>query len=315
MAQSAAREVRAVVPRRGALHPRVPRPHLRHRASAAKWWRTAASSRSRTTSTCSPASACGWCWCTARGRRSRRELQAAEAPRRATRAGLRITDDVALACAKEASGRLRVEIEALLSMGLPNSPMAGADIRVASGNFVTAQARSAWWTAWICSHTGEVRKIDAAGDPRPAGRRRTGAALAARLLAHRRNFQPGAGGRRRRRRGRAAGRQADLPDGPRRRSSTGKRGELRRELTCSRRRGAARARRALPRRRAARTCRARCAPVRAGVKRVHLLSRRAEGALLLELFTHRGVGTMITAATRSSSCARRRSTTSAASCS
>src|SRR5512143_1688915 len=53
--------------------------------------------------------------------------------------GLRVTDDVALQCVKEASGRLCVEIEALLSMGLPNSPMAGADIRVASGNFVTAR--------------------------------------------------------------------------------------------------------------------------------------------------------------------------------
>ena len=53
--------------------------------------------------------------------------------------GLRVTDDVTLAVAKEASGRLRVEIEALLSMGLPNSPMANADIRVSSGNFVTAK--------------------------------------------------------------------------------------------------------------------------------------------------------------------------------
>ena len=31
------------------------------------------------------------------------------------------------------------EIEALLSQGLPNSPMAGARIRVASGNFITAR--------------------------------------------------------------------------------------------------------------------------------------------------------------------------------
>jgi amino-acid N-acetyltransferase len=35
--------------------------------------------------------------------------------------------------------------------------------------------------------------------------------------------------------------------------------------------------------------------LRAGVGRVHLVSRRAEGATLLELFTHSGVGTMITA--------------------
>ena len=34
---------------------------------------------------------------------------------------------------------MRVEIEALLSMGLANSPMAGAKIKVASGNFVTAK--------------------------------------------------------------------------------------------------------------------------------------------------------------------------------
>ena len=32
----------------------------------------------------------------------------------------------ALACVKQASGQVRVEIEALLSMGLPNSPMANA---------------------------------------------------------------------------------------------------------------------------------------------------------------------------------------------
>ena len=30
------------------------------------------------------------------------------------------------------------------------------------------------------------------------------------------------------------------------------------------------------------------------VKRAHLISRHADGALLLELFTHRGVGTMLT---------------------
>jgi amino-acid N-acetyltransferase len=35
--------------------------------------------------------------------------------------------------------------------------------------------------------------------------------------------------------------------------------------------------------------------VRAGVGRAHLVSRRADGAILLELFTHSGVGSMITA--------------------
>jgi amino-acid N-acetyltransferase len=73
--------------------------------------------------------------------------------------GLRVTDDTALACAMEASGRLRVEIEALLSMGLPNSPMAGADIRVASGNFITAKPLGVLDGVDFV-HTGEVRKVD-----------------------------------------------------------------------------------------------------------------------------------------------------------
>ena len=52
---------------------------------------------------------------------------------------LRITDDLALQCVKEAAGLVRVEIEALLSLGLANSPMAGCELKVASGNFVTAK--------------------------------------------------------------------------------------------------------------------------------------------------------------------------------
>ena len=77
-------------------------------------------------------------------------------------AGLRITDGGALECVKEAAGTVRVEIEALLSMGLANSPMAGARIRVASGNFVTARPVGVR-DGVDFQHTGEVRRIDAAG--------------------------------------------------------------------------------------------------------------------------------------------------------
>jgi amino-acid N-acetyltransferase len=74
--------------------------------------------------------------------------------------GLRVTDDVAMEAVKEANGAIRVEIEALLSMGLINSPMAGSDIRVASGNFVTAKPLGVR-NGVDLQHTGEVRKIDA----------------------------------------------------------------------------------------------------------------------------------------------------------
>ncbi|TAK61643.1 amino-acid N-acetyltransferase [Methylobacter sp.] len=74
---------------------------------------------------------------------------------------LRITDDVALQCVKEAAGLVRVEIEALLSMGLANSPMAGAKIKVASGNFVVAKPIGVIDGIDYC-HTGEVRRIDSA---------------------------------------------------------------------------------------------------------------------------------------------------------
>ena len=76
--------------------------------------------------------------------------------------GLRVTDDIAMEAVKEANGAIRVEIEALLSMGLINSPMAGSDIRVASGNFVTAKPLGVR-NGVDLQHTGEVRKVDAIG--------------------------------------------------------------------------------------------------------------------------------------------------------
>jgi amino-acid N-acetyltransferase len=74
--------------------------------------------------------------------------------------GLRITDAVALDCAQEAAGQLRFEIEAAFSQGLPNTPMANAIVRVVSGNFLTA--RPVGIVDGIdFMHSGVVRRVDA----------------------------------------------------------------------------------------------------------------------------------------------------------
>ena len=76
--------------------------------------------------------------------------------------GMRITDEVALDCAQEAAGQLRYEIEAAFSMGLPNTPMAGATVRVISGNFLTARPVGIV-DGVDFQHSGLVRKVDVAG--------------------------------------------------------------------------------------------------------------------------------------------------------
>ncbi|MEM6579997.1 MAG: amino-acid N-acetyltransferase [Pseudomonadota bacterium] len=73
--------------------------------------------------------------------------------------GMRITDTAALEHVKDAAGSLRTQIEAVLSMGLPNSPMEGARITVCSGNFVTAQPLGVVEGVDFM-HTGKVRRID-----------------------------------------------------------------------------------------------------------------------------------------------------------
>lgn len=74
--------------------------------------------------------------------------------------GMRVTGPAALQCVKESVGRIHHEIAALLSMGLPNSPMANAAIRVTSGNFVTACPQGVIQGVDLM-HTGKVRKINA----------------------------------------------------------------------------------------------------------------------------------------------------------
>jgi amino-acid N-acetyltransferase len=204
--------------------------------------------------------------------------------------GIRVTDESALACVKQASGQVRVEIEALLSMGLPNSPMANADIRVASGNFVTARPRGVVDGVDMC-YTGEVRKVDAdAINTRlddgelvllsPLGYSPTGEIFNVTLedVAAQTAIALG------------AEKLVFLMNEP---GIKAKGGRLMRELTVSDAQKLLRkgqslsddARLYLPH------------AVKAsmgGAARVHLISRHADGALLLELFTHDGVGSMVT---------------------
>lgn len=208
--------------------------------------------------------------------------------------GVRVTDEEALACVKQASGRLRVEIEALLSMGLPNSPMAGSEIRVASGNFVAARPRGVV-DGVDMMYTGEVRKIDAdAIQSRldnnelvlmsPLGYSPTGEIFNLTLE----NVATES----------AIALQADklifLADEA---GIYDRKGKLLRELTVSdaqahtkpsgKNRGGnneTQTGQLLPF--AMKAC-------RGGTARVHLVDRNVDGSMLLELFTHEGVGSMI----------------------
>jgi len=207
--------------------------------------------------------------------------------------GLRITDDAALACVKEAVGTVRVEIEALMSMGLANTPMSGVRLRTSSGNFVTARPLGIRDGIDYC-HTGEVRRIDGAAirqhlDDRrvvllsPIGYSPTGEVfnLSAEEVAT----------------AAASELQADklilMTEGPELRD--GRRRQISQlslieatALMNSRRQLDGDTLRHLGH--ALQAC-------RHGVNRVHLVSRRREGALLLELFTRDGNGTLITAET------------------
>lgn len=72
---------------------------------------------------------------------------------------IRVTDQATLGCLKDAIGSTRISLEALLSMGLPNSPMHGASVRLVSGNFVTAKPLGVR-NGVDFHHTGEIRRVD-----------------------------------------------------------------------------------------------------------------------------------------------------------
>jgi amino-acid N-acetyltransferase len=201
----------------------------------------------------------------------------------------RVTDARGLSCVKEANGIVRVEMEALLSMELANSPMWGADIRVSSGNFVTAKPVGVVGGVDF-GHTGEVRKIDAEGIRKrlddhevvlisPIGFSPTGdvfnctledvaTSTAIALQADKLIFLTETAGaldaKARlisqltvKEAGELVAANGSLPE------------DVQIYLPCAMKA---------------------CAN---GVKRAHLISRHVDGALLIELFTHHGIGTML----------------------
>ena len=74
---------------------------------------------------------------------------------------LRVTDAAALDCVKAAVGSLRMDIESRLSTSLASTPMGGARLKLASGNWITARPVGVR-EGVDHQHTGEVRRVDAA---------------------------------------------------------------------------------------------------------------------------------------------------------
>jgi len=71
----------------------------------------------------------------------------------------RVTDDATIDIVKQAVGLARHDIEAALSTGMPNSPMHGAHLRVTGGNVLTAQPLGVL-DGIDMQYTGQVRRID-----------------------------------------------------------------------------------------------------------------------------------------------------------
>lgn len=75
---------------------------------------------------------------------------------------LRITDEATLSCVVDAVGCLRIQLEAALSTDIASTPLQGARLRVTGGNFVTARPIGVL-DGVDYQHTGEVRRIDCKG--------------------------------------------------------------------------------------------------------------------------------------------------------
>lgn len=75
---------------------------------------------------------------------------------------MRITDESSLGLVMQAAGQLQHAITARLSMSLNNTPMAGTQLNVVSGNFIISQPLGIDEGVDYC-HSGRIRRIDVEG--------------------------------------------------------------------------------------------------------------------------------------------------------
>jgi amino-acid N-acetyltransferase len=76
--------------------------------------------------------------------------------------GVRITHEKALPLVMQAAGQLQLAITARLSLSLNNTPMAGTELNVASGNYIISQPLGVEDGIDYC-HSGKIRRIDIDG--------------------------------------------------------------------------------------------------------------------------------------------------------
>lgn len=205
--------------------------------------------------------------------------------------GVRITDRPTMSCVEDAVGSIRGRVEGLLSMGLPSSPMEHARLRVASGNFVFARP---WGVrdGVDFQYTGGVRRIDIEAIKQrldsgaivllsPLGYSPTGEAF--NLSSHEVAAAAAAA--------LGADKLISIVEG---KGVVDRRNRLIHQLNPDDAEALARDGKHLHPDTAkhlfagARAC-------REGVRRVHLVERRLDGAVLQELFTREGRGTLVTA--------------------
>ena len=205
--------------------------------------------------------------------------------------GMRVTTDAALECLKQAAGSVRVEIEALLSMGISDMPLNKLPTRVVSGNFVTAQPLGIHDGVDFC-HTGEIRRIDTDSIKwhledenivllSPMGYSPTGEVfnLTAEAIATETAKRLG------------ADKLIFMADES---LAAGKKGSVLRELTQAEAETILAGKKKLNETTRNHLEYALKASIH-GVNRVHIINRHIDGGLLLELFTRDGVGSMLSA--------------------